>query len=70
MSQKQRILEALQAGERLTPLRALERFQCMTLAQRVSELRRAGHPINDRLVQAGVSGQKRVAEYWMEVNHA
>jgi len=67
MSQKDAILTALQAGERLTPLKALQRFQCMTLSQRVTELRREGKPINSRMVPNHEGGRKRIAEYWMEV---
>ena len=66
MSQKQAILEALQAGERLTPLIALQRFQTMTLSQRVTELRAEGHPIQSRMVPNCEGGRKRVAEYYID----
>ena len=38
MTQTDEILQALRAGERLTPLAALERFGCFRLAARIHEL--------------------------------
>ena len=57
------ILMALKAGEKLTPLVALEKFRCLSLSQRVGELKRAGWPIHSEMVEVG-SG-KRVAQYRM-----
>ncbi len=65
MSQKANILEALQAGERLTPIQALARFQCFTLAQRVKELRNMGFTIHSELIPNREGGRKRIAVYWM-----
>jgi len=45
MTQTEHILQALQRGERLTPLDALNRFGCFRLAARVAELRVDGHDI-------------------------
>lgn len=56
-----RLLRALQAGERLTPISALERFQCFSLSQRMGELRRMGWPITAQMVR--VPSGKKVAEY-------
>jgi hypothetical protein len=61
MSQRLEILRALAKGERLTPLRALEQFGCLSLSQRVGELKREGWPIVSEMVDTP-SG-KRVAEY-------
>ena len=66
MSQKDDILAALRTGERLTSLQALQRFQCMTLAQRVSELNREGAGIQSRLIPTKEGGRKRIAEYFIE----
>jgi len=63
-SQAGRILAYLRAGNRLTPLEALERFQCFRLAARIHELRREGWDICERAVET--RGGKRVAEYWLE----
>jgi hypothetical protein len=56
-----RLLMALKQGERLTPLLALERFNCLSLSQRMGELRKDGWPIVVRTVE--VNSGKRVAEY-------
>lgn len=57
------LLVALQNGERLTPLTALEKYRCFSLSQRMGELRRAGWPIV--AVMVTVSSGKRVAQYSM-----
>lgn len=44
-----------------TPLDALNQAQCLSLAQRVSEWRRAGVEINDKWV--GLPSGKRVKAY-------
>jgi hypothetical protein len=62
-TQAGRILAHLRAGNRLTALEALERFQCFRLAARIHELRREGWQIEERTVETP-SG-KRVAEYWI-----
>lgn len=61
VTQASRILAHLRAGNRLTPLDALERFGCFRLAARIHELRREGWDISERAVETA-SG-KRVAEY-------
>lgn len=60
MKKKDAILQALQRGEKLTPLDALRRFGCMTLSQRVSEWRREGKPIADKFVE----GQNYKVYWW------
>ena len=60
-SQCERILAHLEAGHTLTPLEALQRFQCFSLSQRVTELRQRGYPIHTKMVK--LSSGKRVAEY-------
>lgn len=57
------LLDALKAGERLTPLMAVGRFQCLSLSQRIGELKRMGWPICSEMIQ--VNSGKRVACYWM-----
>lgn len=63
MSQKAAILEALRDGQRITPLNALIRFHCLSLSQRVGQLRREGHLILDTWLT--VNSRKRVKEYFM-----
>lgn len=60
MTQTDRILKALQSGQKLTPMAALKRFGCFRLAARVADLRRAGYDISATIVKrAG----KRYAAY-------
>jgi len=60
MSQRIEILRHLAKGNTLTPMQAFHRFGCLTLSQRVTELKRAGWPIESKLVKVG---EKRVARY-------
>jgi hypothetical protein len=62
--QHEAILMFLQGGGRLTPLKALEQFGCLSLSQRIGELIRAGHPIRSEMIR--LSNGKRVAEYRLE----
>lgn len=58
------LLNALKQGEKLTPLTALQRFQCFSLSQRMGELKRSGWPIRSQMVK--VNSGKKVAEYWLQ----
>ena len=55
MSEKEtmelRILRFLAQGHSLTALEALDRFQCLSLSQRVGSLKRQGWPINSRRIK-------------------
>ena len=62
-SQATKILAHLTRGGTLTPLQALDKFDCLTLSQRCSELRQRGHRIVSRMVNVG---GKRVAQYRLE----
>ena len=68
MSQNEAILEALQAGRRLTPLDALKDFGCMRLSARIYDLRHLGHDIQDETVtvHGRIAGECRVKSYFME----
>ena len=46
-SQLQGILEALQRGETLTPIDALNRFGCFRLGARIWDLRKKGYEIDN-----------------------
>ncbi len=59
--QTKSILKALQDGDKLTPLDALHRFDCFRLGARIYDLKKAGHPIQSKIV--AIEGGKRVAEY-------
>jgi hypothetical protein len=60
MTQALSILNHLLAGGTLTPLESLNLFGCLSLSQRVGELKRQGFPITSKLVEVG---HKRVARY-------
>jgi hypothetical protein len=60
-TQAGRILAYLRAGNRITALEALERFQCFRLAARIHELRQDNWQITERTVETATG--KRIAEY-------
>lgn len=63
-SQNARILEALKAGSRITPLDALHRFGCLRLSARIADLRERGH----RIVKGWrTENGKRFAEYHLVI---
>lgn len=64
MSYHQIIMQKLNAGETISPLSALNDFGCLSLPQRISELRQAGEPIKGRLVS--LPNGKRHNIYWIE----
>ncbi|MGE9659228.1 helix-turn-helix domain-containing protein [Snodgrassella alvi] len=49
-SQSEQILKYLQAGNALTPLEALRKFNCLRLGARIYDLRQLGYQINSRLI--------------------
>jgi hypothetical protein len=57
------ILAHLKAGNTITQLDALQRFQCLRLGARVYDLKRDGHQIAAELVT--LPNGKRVARYSM-----
>lgn len=63
-TQQGQILRALQRGETLTVLEALNRFQCYALSQRIGELKRMGWPIQSEPFKT--ESGKTVARYSME----
>jgi hypothetical protein len=62
LSQRKRILAALQKGEKLTQLDMLYRFGAGQSGTRIFELRQQGHNIETRMIR---KGRKRFAEYYM-----
>lgn len=59
-TQTKKILAHLQAGRKLTPLNAFDKFGCFRLAARIEELREAGHKIVTEMVH---KNGKRFASY-------
>ena len=61
-SQSEQILKYLQAGNALTPLEALRKFNCLRLGARIYDLRQLGYQINSRLI-TDEHTKKRYASY-------
>jgi hypothetical protein len=64
MNQKDFILRYLKTGKKLTPLKALELFGCMSLSQRCGELKKQGYEIRSKLIELPTG--KRVGLYWLD----
>jgi len=62
-SQEQRILDALLAGRKLTPIDALNEFSCFRLGGRIYDLKKKGHDI--RTEDFKLPSGKHVARYWI-----
>ena len=60
-SQCAQILGHLALGRKLTPLIALDKFDCLRLGGRIFELRARGHKIRSRMIP--LPNGKRVAAY-------
>ena len=66
-SQDDQVMDALLAGETITPMDALRRFGCFRLGARIHGLRRAGVPIDTQLIY---EGRKHWASYTLgKVNY-
>ena len=68
MTQAERILQHLEERGPITAAEALDLYGCSRLAARVSDLRRAGHPIRAELVRGHnrYGEQVTFARYLME----
>ena len=62
MNQASQILNHIKTHGAINPLMALERYGCMRLAARVSDLRQRGHKIETRMRKAN---DKVYAEYYL-----
>ena len=62
ISQTDEILNYLQAGNVLTPLEALRKFNCLRLGARIYDLRQQGYVINSFMITDDQTG-KRYARY-------
>lgn len=49
-SQNKQILSYLQQGNSITPLEALNHFNCFRLGARIFQLKKLGHPIETEMV--------------------
>ena len=66
MAQCDEILEALQRGEKITPLEALYKYGCLRLGARIWDLKQKGHKIIAENHTA--PNGKRVACYHLDFN--
>ena len=65
---KAQLLAYLMTGARITPLEALQRFNCLSCSQRLGDLRRDnGIPIQSRFITTPTG--KKVKEYWLEPSY-
>lgn len=64
-SQSAKILDYMKNGNKITSKDAYELFGCMTLAQRVADLKEAGHEIKSK--QLHVNKQTTISQYYMDV---
>lgn len=62
-TQERMILDYLLVGGTLTSLEAMQKFKCMRLASRISDLKSKGYPIRSQMIETD-SG-KHVKEYWI-----
>ncbi len=64
-STKDRILKYLLSGRKLTFLKAWERFNTLSIRERVRDLRREGYPIESEIVY---KNKKRFAVYSLSLD--
>jgi Helix-turn-helix domain len=64
-SQCEMILSHLRSGKTITPLEALNLYQCLSLAQRINNLRNDGHDIKTEMIR--LRSGKRIAQYHLVV---
>lgn len=65
---KKLLLDHLMTGATITPLEALQRFNCLSCSQRLGDLRRDnGIPIQSRFITTPTG--KKVKEYWLEPSY-
>lgn len=63
-SQTSRILDWMLAGNRFTPLEALNLFGCFRLPARIADIKAAGYDVRSRFVSTNM--QKKVKQYWIK----
>ncbi len=61
-SQVQQILNAMLAGQKITALKAIDKFKCLRLASRIAEIKSTGkYKIKSEFIK--LKSGKRVKEY-------
>lgn len=64
-SQNKKILAYLMDGHRITNLEALKLFGCMSLASRISDIRRNHPEVNIKVDRIETATKKKVAQYYV-----
>lgn len=62
MTQLELLAEALDRGERLTMLTAINQYGIGALSQRIGDLKRSGYPVDSRTITTPTG--KHVSEYF------
>ena len=65
MSQNKQILEYLKKGYRITPIDALNKFNCFRLGARIYDLKAQGYNIEKNLIS---NNGKRYASYYLKLS--
>lgn len=63
MSQADRILEYMLAGNSITPLEALNRFGCLRLGARIADIKAKGYLVYSEFVTT--TTEKKVKKYYL-----
>lgn len=63
MSQADRILEYMLAGNSITPLEALNRFGCLRLGARIADIKAKGYLVYSEFVTTAT--EKKVKKYYL-----
>lgn len=61
-SQTKQIQIFLDQGNTLTSIEALTKFRCFRLASRINDLKKAGYPVDKRMIE--IDSGKKVAQYF------
>ena len=61
-SQTQKILKHLETKGHITPMQAINKYDCMRLAARISDLKKEGFDIETKLINKNA---KQFAQYWL-----
>lgn len=62
-SQNQQILDYMKSGKSITPLEALNKFECFRLASRISDLKQKGIPISSEMTYKYDDNGKVIKKY-------
>jgi hypothetical protein len=67
ISQNDSILAYMLNGNRITPIKALNLYQCFRLTSRIFDLKQRGFDIKKEFVK--VNSGKKVMSYWIDIEN-